>query len=110
MKNLNTNFFINFKNNFKPRVKNFFVKKPLLFLDDFKGDSDYLIAGPFLGEFGWELMQWQGYIRQLSKFYKHTIVYGRPSSSYFYKDFVSEFRELNVSSWDTDAYILKYFN
>lgn len=110
MKNLNTNFFINFKNNFKPRVKNFFVKKPLLFLDDFKGDSDYLIAGPFLGEFGWELMQWQGYIRQLSKFYKHTIVYGRPSSSYFYKDFVSEFRELNVPSWDTDAYILKDFN
>lgn len=94
----------------KSKVKNFFRKKPLLSLDDFKGKSDHLIAGPFLGEFGWELMQWQGYIRQLSKFYNHTIVYGRASSSYLYKDFVSEFRELDVSSWDSDAYVLKSFN
>jgi len=47
MKHFKTNFYINLKNNFKPRVKNFFVKKPFLFLDDFKGDSDYLIAGTF---------------------------------------------------------------
>ena len=55
-------------------------------------------------------MQWQGYIRQLSKFYKHVIVYGRPSSAFLYKDFVSEFIEMNISSWDTDAYLLRDFN
>ena len=97
-------------NQIKPKVKNFLRKKPYLSLGDFKGDSECLIAGPFLGEFGWELMQWQGYIRQLSQFYKKTIVYGRASSSYLYKDFVSEFRELDASSWDSDAYELKNFN
>ena len=97
-------------NQIKPKVKNFLRKKPILSLDDFKGRSECLIAGPFLGEFGWELMQWQGYIRQLSKFYKHTIVYGRASSAYLYKDFVSEFIELDALSWDSDAYELKNFN
>ena len=69
-----------------------------------------LVAGPFLGEFGWELMQWQGYIRQLSKFYEHVTVYGRSSSAFLYKDFVSEFIEMDIRSWDTDAYLLRDFN
>lgn len=109
IKNSNNSIRI-FKNNLKSKAKSFFRKKPFLSLDDFNGDSDCLIAGPFLGEFGWELMQWQGYIRQLSKFYRNVIVYGRPTSAYFYKDFVSEFIELDVSSWDSDAYELKNFN
>jgi hypothetical protein len=87
-----------------------FKKNPSLSLKNFSGNNDCLIAGPFLGEFGWELMQWQGYIRQLSKFYKYTIVYGRASSEYFYKDFVNEFRIMDEASWDTDAYLLKNFN
>ena len=103
-------FFRNLKNNLRPKLNNVFRKKSFLFLENLKGRSDYLVAGPYLGEFGWELMQWQGYIRQLSKFYKKTIVYGRPSSSYFYKDFVSEYREMAIESWNTDAYVLKDFN
>jgi len=69
------NFSRIFKNQFKKNIQNYFRKKPILSLEDFNGKNDCLIAGPFLGEFGWELMQWQGYIRQLSKFYKNTIVY-----------------------------------
>jgi len=69
-----------------------------------------LVAGPFLGEFGWELMQWQGYVRQLSKFYERTIVYGRESSRYFYKDFATEFRTVLVDSWDTNGYVLHDFD
>lgn len=79
-------------------------------LDRLAGEHDCLIAGPFLGELGWELMQWQGYLRQLSKFYSTTVVYGRHSSAYFYKDFATEFRSVNVTSWDTDLYILQKYD
>ncbi len=72
--------------------------------------SDRLVAGPFLGEFGWELMQWQGYVRQLAKFYTETVVFGRTSSHYFYQDFASEFNAVDCASWDTDAYELHGFN
>jgi hypothetical protein len=81
-----------------------------LSLDRLAGEHNCLIAGPFLGELGWELMQWQGYLRQLSKFYSTTIVYGRDSSAYFYKDFATEFRAVNVASWDTDLYILHNYD
>ena len=50
--------------------------------------KDILIAGPFMGEFGWELMEWQGYIRKLSRKYKKTIAISYSSSSYLY-DFCS---------------------
>ena len=110
MKKSNINYFKNIKNKLGLEIKLSIKKKSLLSLDDFRGDSDTLIAGPFLGEFGWELMQWQGYIRYISKFYKHVIVYGRSSSAYLYKDFVSEFKEMNINSWDADAYVLKDFN
>jgi len=72
--------------------------------------NDCLVAGPYLGEFGWELMQWQGYIRQLSKFYKKTIIYGRVESRYFYEDFATDFKVVDCKSWDTDFYMLHNFN
>jgi hypothetical protein len=75
-------------------------------IKDLIGAHDNLVAGPFLGEFGWELMQWQGYVRWLSQFYKSTTVYGRAGSEYFYEDFASEFIIVNEKSWDTDNYEL----
>jgi hypothetical protein len=81
-----------------------------LSLDRLAGENNCLMAGPFLGELGWELMQWQGYLRQLSKFYSKTVVYGRHSSAYFYKDFSTEFHSVNVTSWDTDVYILHNYD
>jgi hypothetical protein len=33
-----------------------------------------LLAGPYSGELGWELMEWAGYVRRLSKQYQRTIV------------------------------------
>lgn len=90
---------------------NFFKKKGKeINLNLLWGNNDTFIAGPFLGEFGWELMQWQGYIRRLSRFYSKTIVYGRVSSRFLYDDFVTEFREVNEASWDNDAYELKGFD
>lgn len=49
-----------------------------------------LCAEPYLGEFGWELFCWQGYIRTLSTQYDRTIVYCKTGHDYLYKDFASE--------------------
>lgn len=50
-----------------------------------------LLAGPYVGEFGWELFGWQGYIRALSREYDETIIISRPGNRYFYQDFCSEY-------------------
>ena len=36
--------------------------------------NDTLLAGPYSGELGFELMEWSGYVRQLSAKYRRTIV------------------------------------
>lgn len=46
-----------------------------------------LFAGPFVGEFGWELFCWQGFIRRLSRKYASTIVATRPDRKFIYDDF-----------------------
>ena len=33
-----------------------------------------LIAGPWTGEFGWELFAWHAYIRALSRKFEHTTI------------------------------------
>jgi hypothetical protein len=59
------------------------------------GAKTRLIAGPFLGEFGWELFCWQGRLRRISKerSYEKTYVYCRPGLESLYEDFA----EVNVS-------------
>ena len=52
-----------------------------------------LIAGPWVGEFGWELFAWQGYVRALSKKFDHTVVISRPNSGPLYEDFCNVFHE-----------------
>ena len=63
-----------------------------------------LIAGPFVGEFGWEVMQWQGYIRFLSKHYDEVICISRPENEYLYHDFVTTFESFDPGSYNTDLY------
>lgn len=50
-----------------------------------------LAAGPWVGEFGWELMSWQGYLRKLAKQFDEVIVCGQGGHDYFYRDFASEY-------------------
>jgi hypothetical protein len=45
-----------------------------------------LIAGPFAGEFGFELMAWQAYVRSLRQHYKQTRVITFPGRQYLYED------------------------
>tara|TARA_B100000700_G_scaffold330063_1_gene454413 strand:+ start:3838 stop:4671 length:834 start_codon:yes stop_codon:yes gene_type:complete len=50
-----------------------------------------LVAGPWIGEFGWELYAWQAYIRTLSKNFDTTIIISRPNSKVLYEDFADEY-------------------
>ena len=52
-----------------------------------------LIAGPWVGEFGWELFGWQGVIRALAPQYDKVTIYGRPGNQYLYEDFMDEYIE-----------------
>ena len=49
--------------------------------------SKHLLAGPWVGEFGWELFAWQAYIRSLSRHYDKTTIICRPTSHSIYTDF-----------------------
>jgi hypothetical protein len=50
-----------------------------------------LIAGPWVGEFGWELFAWHGYVRSMSRFYDKTICVSTKNSKFLYEDFCDEF-------------------
>lgn len=50
-----------------------------------------LLAGPWIGEFGWELFEWQSFIRHRSQFYDKVIVSSRPGHEILYQDFADEF-------------------
>jgi len=63
-----------------------------------------LLAGPWIGELGWELFHWQGYIRRLSKQVDRTIVIGRPDHKGLYDDFCDEYIEHDPGSTNTDCW------
>jgi hypothetical protein len=50
-----------------------------------------LIAGPWVGEFGWELMSWQGLVRKRAKAYDKVIVCSRVGHAELYADFAHEY-------------------
>jgi len=52
-----------------------------------------ILIGPFVGEFGWELMHWQGYARTVAteNSYDEVIVIARESSEFLYRDFYTKF-------------------
>jgi len=51
-----------------------------------------LAAGPFIGEFGYELFDWQGYLRAIAPQFDHIIVSSRPGHEALYSDFYHAFR------------------
>lgn len=55
-----------------------------------------MIAGPFFGEFGWELMKWQGYLRYLSCNVGEVEVLCQNGHKYLYKDFASKVTEVGA--------------
>jgi len=57
-----------------------------------------LFAGPWVGEFGWELCWWNPMIRCLAEDYEHIIVAAPEASRYLY-EFADEFIPLKTEGW-----------
>jgi hypothetical protein len=49
------------------------------------------IVGPWIGEFGWELFCWQGWVRRKVRGAKSVVVASRPDMQYLYHDFCTKF-------------------
>ncbi|MGD0342909.1 MAG: glycosyltransferase family 9 protein [Bacteroidales bacterium] len=49
-----------------------------------------LVAGPWLGEFGWELFMWQAHIRFLAHKYSQIVILCRTGHEFLYNDFATE--------------------
>ena len=65
-----------------------------------------LIAGPWIGEFGWELFAWQGYVRALSENFDETIIACRPSSQALYRDFANNFIDIYPPKGLADSFFV----
>jgi hypothetical protein len=66
-----------------------------------------LFAGPFIGEFGWELFCWQGYLRKLAQQgrYDNVVVSARSGHELLYKDFATEFIPYDPPQEETDMWM-----
>lgn len=64
-----------------------------------------LIAGPWVGEFGWEIMCWQGYLRKLASKYDEVIVSSRPGREALYQDFADTYLPHELTG-DRDCWML----
>lgn len=62
-----------------------------------------ILAGPWVGEFGWELFCWQGYLRHLSQNNK-VIVVSKKESKFLYEDFSSSFFEFDPNGMELDSF------
>jgi len=69
-----------------------------------------LFAGPWVGEFGWELMNWQAYLRSLRPRYDKIIVSARFSSQALYTDFCDEFIPHEIVGLSNSHVILELQN
>ncbi len=64
-----------------------------------------LFAGPWVGEFGWELFTWQAYLRKISKLYNHVTVCSRPGREFLYQDFADKFIPFTPPSEDVTMWV-----
>jgi len=65
-----------------------------------------LIAGPWVGEFGWELFAWQAYVRRLAESYDKTIVISRENSKAIYSDFADKFISYEPQGGLADSFFM----
>ena len=65
-----------------------------------------LVAGPWVGEFGWELFAWHGYIRALAKKFDKTVIIARSNSKALYDDFADEFVSFEPTGGISDAFFM----
>jgi len=61
-----------------------------------------IAAGPYTGEFGFEIMTWQANIRKLAKGHDRVVVGCRPASRPLYEDFATSFWDVPSNSFDAE--------
>lgn len=66
-----------------------------------------IFAGPWVGEFGWELFAWQGILRAVARDnkYKKFAVCGRKGHAYLYEDFATEYINYDPPSTETNMWM-----
>ena len=69
-----------------------------------KSSHNHLVAGPWIGEFGWEIFAWHGYIRALSRKYDKTTVICNTGAEYFYSDFANQIINFDLSAGPRDSF------
>jgi hypothetical protein len=69
-----------------------------------------LIAGPWVGEFGWELFAWQAYLRSMSVFFDKTVIISRTKSKSLYDDFCDEFISFDKVTGLSDSFFMYNFD
>ena len=65
-----------------------------------------LFAGPFVGEFGWELFCWQGILRKYTEVnnFEKVIISGRSSTKFLYEDFYDEYIVYEPDVYEPDSF------
>jgi len=66
-----------------------------------------IFAGPWVGEFGWELFVWQGILRTIAsnEKYRKFVVCGRKGHDYLYKDFATEYINYDPPTAETNMWM-----
>lgn len=68
-----------------------------------------LYAGPHVGEFGWQLFCWQGFLREISKRYQKTIVACRVGHEILYHDFADKIMPQKIDCEEVDMWMCKKY-
>jgi hypothetical protein len=63
-----------------------------------------LFAGPFIGELGWELFCWQGFLRKIAPGYDRVVVACRAGHDALYADFADDILYFNRGMNETDMW------
>lgn len=71
-----------------------------------KKSNKTLVAGPWVGEFGWELFVWQAYVRSMSMLFDKTVVICRQSSKDLYSDHTDQFVFVSPDTGLADAWFM----
>jgi hypothetical protein len=69
-----------------------------------------LIAGPWIGEFGWEIFCWQGYLRAIAPKFESVTIISRPGNQYLYQDFAHEYIEYDTDLLNTTMWINREYS
>ncbi len=63
-----------------------------------------LFAGPWIGEFGWELFCWHGFLRKIACKYERVIVACRTGHDLLYRDFATDIINYDTAHLETDMW------